>query len=433
MTKMKLSNYQIWLVILISISIWNVMSVGLEILPLIPSYFSAEFATKLNQVFITLSYSILAAYIFYLVTSFLPRKILIYRSKKILGRQVNWFLYELFVIINQILHAFQIENSIEKIEEKDLLHLDGNISPTFKGYYRTLEYWNTIKNKGKQFSGFGNMPFEFPTDIQKKLAEIPESINKIRQSNPNFHVDETFAEILASIETSKIIEWYSKGKNDIFRFAGTSREMFLFIKDYQRLLHLNYHKPYRNSYHKIHFYSDNEIKNISKSNDQFHSWIVPKQQAERSLKPCIVYSSKYPDSKPIISMLNNGINSTNGLYKKFILSEFTDKITPPIESKCIVIIGQEIPENQIKEYIKTHKKEKVIIWLKSNFVINSPKIQTQNGITNFGLYKLFYRKPLKIWLIQFARKYPTMEIISVISYNVTEIMRNFKNETNETK
>lgn len=424
-----LYNYQVWLSILIIVSIWIILSVDLEILPLIPSNFSKDFTIRINQVFTALSYSVTAAFIFYWFTYILPRKILIYRSKKILAQQVHWFLYELFVLINQILNAYDIKKRIEEIEEKDLMHIDGNISKTFDGYYRTSEHWKKNRKKGKQFTGFGDMKFTFPEIAINELNKIPDLIFKIRNSNPNFHADETFAEILSSLETNKLIEWYAIKKYDIFRLEGSSKELYSMIVDYNRLLSLNYHKLFRNSYQKIHFYSEEEIKAIPEKRNQFQARIAPKVNASRSLIPCIVYSSKYSDSRAIISELNKGgFVTSQGLQKEFLLSEYQDGIKPPSQSKCIVIIGHDIPKKQIKEFIKSNKSEKIIIWLNSNFIYSSPKFETSEKLTEFRLYKLFYRRPFSILKFCFGRKYPTKEIISVIRYNVVEIMRNYRSD-----
>jgi hypothetical protein len=427
--KKSLSNFQVWLSILILISIWIILSVDLDVLPLIPSNFSKDFVIKLNQVFTALSYSILAAFIFYWFTYIFPRKLLIYRSKKILAQQVHWLLYELFVLINQILNAYDIKKRIEEIEEKDLLHIDGNISKTFDGYYSTSEHWKKIRKNGKQFTGLGDMNFTFPEIVINKLNKIPELILKIRNSNPNFHTDETFAEILSSIETNKIIEWYANKKYDIFQLEGSSRELHSMIVDYNRLLGLKYHRLFRNSYQTIHFYSEEEIKAIPEKRNQFHTKLASKVNSSRSLNPCIVYSSKYSDSRAIISELNKGgFLTTQGLQKKFLLSEFADKITPPNESRCLVIIGHDIPQKQIKEYIKKNKSKKIIIWLKSNFIYSTRKIEINENLTDFGLYKLFYRRPFSILKFCFGRNYPTKEIISILRFNVVEIMRNYRNE-----
>lgn len=425
--KNKLINYQIWLFVLILASSWVIGSVGLEIFPLIPTNFSEILVPKLNAVLLNISYSILAAFIFYWFTYLLPRKTLIYRSKRILSHQVHWLLYELFVLINQILYAYDLNKPIEQIEEKDLRHLDGDVTKTFNGFYATGEHWKAFWKSKMQFTGFGDMPFAFPNDISKKLAEIPKLIHKIRQANPNFYTDEIFAEILSSIETNKIIEWYSEGKYKIFLLGGTSTQMFSLICDYKRLLNLNYHVPFHNTYHTIRFYTQEEIDNIPQKRSNFFKELAPILNIPRSLVPCIIYKESYYDSRSLISELNGGhIVTPNGPQKEFILCTYNNEIQPPTNSRCVVIINELIPRKQIREYIKSYKKDKVIISLKSNLIFASKKNKFKGKSTTYGLYNIYYRKPLILFGFQFFRKYPTKTMIDYVRLNVNEIMRNFK-------
>ena len=281
------------------------MSVELEVVPPIPSYFSDSLTQKINSSLLTLSYSVLAAYVFYWFTSFLPRKITIYRSKKILSKQVNRLLYELFVLIHQIFYVFEIDKRIEEIEEKDLLHIDGDISRSLKGVYETGVHWRRFWKRGKKFTGLAWMEFVYPEGIKKKLSEIPNYIGKIRASSPNFDADEVFAETLASIETNKIIEWYSsEEKNKMFLYTGSSTELFNLINDYKRLLSLGYQKMFRNSYNTIRFYTKKEIEDIPKKRERLLLSFAPQPGLLKLLNPCIIYNPDYVDARAVISELN---------------------------------------------------------------------------------------------------------------------------------
>lgn len=405
----KIINHRLWLGVFVIVSVWIVFSVELKIVPLIPSSLSNSFLLGFNRALLALAYSFLAAFIFYLITTVLPRKILIYRSKKILSKQVHWLLYELFVLINQILYSFKIGKSINEIEEKDLLCIDGDVSKNIKGYYSTGEYRKQICRKAKQFTGFGDMPFCFPDDVLKKLGEIPKLIKKIREANPNYHIDEAFAEILSSIETNKIIEWHGTGGNKMFLFANSSNELYNLIFDYNRLLKIKYHKLFRQSFHRIYFYTQEEIQNIPQKTASFFEELAPVKNKSMALNACIVYNPQYYDSKAIISKLNSGcIITANGTKKEFQLMDFSNgRIQTPDNSRCVIIIEEQISSIIIKEWVEANKGSRIIILLKSNIFTSSNKDKYKNKITGLDVYKVYYRKPISLLGLHLFTKYPT--------------------------
>lgn len=413
-----LVNYKIWLYLVVLISILIIIGVDLKVFPLIPTEISNELINKINKVMLALSYSILSAYIFFFFSIILPRIILIQRSKKILSRQVHWLLYELFVLINQILFSYEINKPVEQIEEKDLLHLNGNLKTKYKGFYSTSEHWNSLIKKGKQFTGFGDMPFEFPDSITNRLESIPNEVNKIRQSNPNFHVDELFSEILSSIETNKIIEWYGSKKNELFKFANSSSEMYAMIVDYKRLKKLKYHLEFRNIYNKIHFYTREEIDNIKNKQVNLSAKLAPLYEKLNYLNPCIIYNSEYQESRAIISVLR--------INKLYDYKSNTSKYLHLPDCKCIILIEEKIPRKQLKIFIKENESEKIIIRLKSNMLISTKSDKFKNKETAEGLYTLNYRKPFKLFNLTLFKKFPTILILENINRNIHYIMSNYK-------
>lgn len=422
---MKFFNYKTGLSILIFTTLWIILSVELSIIPLFSSGFTNEFIDKLNKVLVNISYSVLAAFIFYWFTFVLPKKILIYRSKKILAHQVHTLLYELFVLINKVFYAYTINKGIEEIEEKDLLHINGNLTKGLKGFYSTSEHCNLFWKKGKKITGFGDMPFSFPDDIYVTLKKTPTLINKIRMSNPNFHVDEEFAEVIASIETNKMLEIYSDGKCNLFLYGDSSKFVYSLISDYKRLLSLKYHKKFRNSYQKIHFYSNEEINAIPLKRQQYFNELAPKSNFSKSLNPCIIFSPKYVDSRAVISGLNDG--AAYGT-KVFSLIEYMDNITIPCNCSFIVIIGHDIPNKKIQKFIKSNINDKAIIWLKPSFYKSTNKIITHEVMKNFGLYKMYFRKPFIFWHFNIWNKQPTREQLHIIRCNISLIMMNLKQD-----
>lgn len=425
--KNQLYNYKFWLLFLTFLSIYAIIGIDLNLLPLFPSTLSKEFITKFNSVITSISYSILSAYIFYWFTYTLPRKINIYRSKKILSKKIHWLLYELFIMINQILHTYDIKKNIAKIEAKDLIHLDGNEVNNFIGYYHVGEYWKKDGPKAKNFTGFGDIKFTFPETINATLNKLPDYINDIRKTNPNFYIDENLTEILASIETNNIIKWYGKKDVNLFCYSGSYKELYSLIVEYRKLTKLKYHKLFRDSYHKIHFYSEEEIRYIPYRQNDFRIKLQPKLLKAKSLRPCLVYNPQYDDARAIISTLNEGGILTNGiLEKQFLLSQYIDEISPPIQSDCIIIIGEKISSKKIRRFAKENSNTKIIIWLKANFFYSSKKMIEDSIENHHKLYQFYYRKPLSILGLSMGKKYPTKNIIDIISFNISEIMRNSK-------
>ena len=58
----------------------------------------------------------------------------------------------------------------------------------------------------------------------------------MRKSNPNYSVDEHFAEILSSIETNKIIELYADKKQHLFLYSDSSKYLYELLTNYKNLL-----------------------------------------------------------------------------------------------------------------------------------------------------------------------------------------------------
>ena len=242
------------------ICLYIIGCVGLGILPEIGTISNYQ---AVNEVLINLSYSVLAAIIFFLFTSVLPRMVLIRRSKKISGQQIDELLRRLFIVINQILHVYDIKKPFEKIEERDLSCINDDTSKRMTGYYSFGTYHKPYLSKHNDMGDLLDS-FTFPEDISKKLSEIPSLINDIRKANPNFYVDATLAEILSSIETDDIIEWYGTKQLKLFLFSNSSSKLYKLICDYKRLSKLKY-TLHRNVSHRIQFMTHEEYKESLKN------------------------------------------------------------------------------------------------------------------------------------------------------------------------
>jgi len=421
---MRIFNYRIILYIFVVASFWIIASVELEVAPLIPTFFSIELVEKINRVLSSIAFSFLAAYIFYVITTVLPRKMLIYRSKKILAQQVYTLLYEMFVMISQILYVFDIKKEILDIKEKDLFRINGDTTKKHEGFYGTQEYWNRWTKKRKKIPGLGSMEFKYPENIYKALSKIPKSIEKIRASNPNFYIDEEFAEILSSIETSKVIELYSDKKNPLFLFANSSKHLYNFILDYKRLLKKGYGKVYRNSYHKIHIYTPEENAMVPIRRKELLSIGAPRLRKIISLSPCIVYNDLSDNAKNIISQMNRGnILLGHTIRKQYLLFQTRDKINVD-KNRCIVILDDLLPKNEVKKFINTNA-EKVIILIKPSILYATKSGSFKKKVITNGVYIIYYRTDFSLLRFKFNAKYPTTQMMQAIESNVNDIMENY--------
>lgn len=429
-----LNNYQLWLRILVVISLWIVLSVELKLIPLIPSLLSETFVSNLNRVLLNISYSFLAAYIFYIITSVLPRKMLIYRLKKVSARQVHELLYELFILISLILYAFGIKKKIGKIEKKDLYCIDSCIERmNFYGFYTTSERWLDFWKKGKHFTGLNGVSYSYPGDLTKISQKILNIINRIRKNNSNFYHDSHFTEVLSAIETNTLIQNCSTQESDRpFLSADHSESLYQLISDYGKLNKLGYHKLYLNSFHTINFYGPDMLINREQETIDIINDSHISQSKVNSLVPSIIYNEDYYDGRAISSKLNDGF--LIDMEKKTLSKQFQiiiwnkGKIQQPNYSRCVILIEDKIPKRQIKEYITTNKNTLIIIRLKSSLFFTSKIDKYENEKTSFGVYTVYYRRPLSLFNWGLFNEYPTKETLRYVRSNVMNIMWNFQDK-----
>jgi len=109
---MRIENKIFWFLNVICILL--IIQIGLGIIPLFYSIFSNEFAFKLNQVLLNLSYSYIAGVIMYLLISYLPdlqkkRRInsIIKSDLELLVKELNIFI---FYINKQYVNVKDIKN-----------------------------------------------------------------------------------------------------------------------------------------------------------------------------------------------------------------------------------------------------------------------------------------------------------------------------------
>lgn len=423
---MKSFNYRIILYSLVAISLWGICSIELEIVPKIPSSFSVEFTEKINHIFLSLSYSILSAYIFYEATSELPRKVQIHRSKKILGQYVYNLISDLFVMINQILYVFDIKKDILDVKEKDLAPINSEISKKYNGYYGIFDYKNTLFGKGKYLTGINGIKFTFPDSIYETLNKIPVLIQKMRKSNPNYSVDEHFAEILSSIETNKIIELYADKKQHLFLYSDSSKYLYELLTNYKNLLKTGYCKTYRNCFQQIRFFTQEEKDNIQIKRDELRTIVNQRFMPIYMLSPCILYDNNCNISKSIVATLNNGLiidRNSNTIGKQYKTQPITDNEIDD-ECKCIIlVINWQISAQIINNIIDSNKGKLIIIVKPSIYHTSKPKyFKKQNGA-----YIVFYRSEFSFLRLKFNSQYPSSKTMGIICSNIDAILKDSYN------
>lgn len=336
----------------------------------------------------------------------------------------------MFVLLNHILYVFDIKKDLLDIQEKDLLPINGDTSKTYKGYYGTTEHWNIWSKKGKQFTGFGSLEFEYPDSISKTLSNIPILIQKIRAFNPNFYIDEEFAEILSSIETSKVIELYANKKNALFLFADSSQYLYKLISDYKRLLKKGYSKVHRNSFHKIHIYTPEENAIVPINRKKLLSIGSPRLKKIMSLFPCIIYNNQSDTAKSIVAEMNSGFiidMEGKNRSKTYVPLSTQNEISINDNCKCIIIIDRKLSKRIINNLINSNAG-KIIILITSNICHTTKCGRFKNKIITKGTYKVYCRTAFSFLGLKYNTKYPTPQMIRTISSNIEDIMENSTEE-----
>jgi len=402
--------YKIGILALLAFSLWTIFALEFKALPLIPKNQQVLDIKVYNKVFLALSYSLLAALIFYFFTFFIPRKVQIIRAKKIVSSQVHFLLYDLFLVINQTLHTYGIKIELDKVEDKDLISINGEIKE-YKGFYRTSEQKKRLGKIGKQFTGFAHMNYSFPNCLIQSLKNIPLKVKAIREANPNFHVDDSFSEVLAAIETNNLIRFYTKDETKPFTYGDSSKHLHKLIYDFNRLKKLNYHTHFRNSHQIIHFYSPEEIENIDKDRRRYLNESQQYFERKSRLNPYILYNPNYQDSKPLLLTLKikNSIKLSKG-----------SEISIPENSQCAVIISDRISKKCMRKFIRKNN-DKLIIILKLSFL--QRELTTHKELKN-GVHIVHYKGELSFLGFRFSKKYPCESTRNRTANHIHTIIKN---------
>lgn len=379
-----------------------ILWIEFRIIPLIPSTFGKLYTDKINNIVLILSYSLIAAYIFFYFTSILPRNLEIKRSKILLSKIVKFsLLNDLRLIISFILDAYDIKLRIDEVEEKHLLHIDGNVKEPYKRYYTsTKDGVRPIPSNGNK-DDFNTIELTFPDVIIKKLGTLPKVVDSIKKTNPNYHSDEVFAAAITSIETNKLIDWYYVKKNKLFTFRLSAEQIFQLIVDYRTLLSLNYQKNKTNKeyiYH--HFYSNNEVDTIPYTLKKHSKKLEPTFEKLDSLKPIFIFNPSDYDARAINSVINIGsyYSVERGNISTFTKIMWQKQMNIPAineETKFIVIVVSGIDRRVIKTVVSSFKDKALVLLLSPSLFSSKNNHLKNKTFTEKGVFKVKYKSSFK--------------------------------------
>ncbi|HCY81661.1 MAG TPA: hypothetical protein DHV22_08685 [Xanthomarina gelatinilytica] len=423
-----MKNIKKYLIIILVLTIWMILWIEFRIIPLIPSILGELYIDKINNIILILSYSIIAAYIFYYFTSILPRNLEIKRSKILLFKIVKFsLLNDLRLIISCILDAYNIDLKIDEVEEKHLLHIDGNIKEPHIRYWKSSKDSIRPKPPGGKIDGFRASGLKFPDAIIKKLGTLPKVVNSIKKTNPNYHYDEIFAASISSIETNKLIEWYYEKDNKLFTFQGSAEQIFQLIVDYRTLVKLNYQNNKNNKeylYH--HFYSNTEVDTTPYTITTHSKEIEPIFEKLDALNPKFLFNPLDYDARAIDSVINSGgyysvDRGSRSTFTKIRWQKETDYTTILKETKFIVIVLSGIDKKSINKIVGRFKNKAQVLLISPSLLSNKNNHLKNKRFTENGIFKIRYKSSFKFFG---NSKNPTKdEIIKVkkIIYNILEL------------
>lgn len=415
------------LILVLVLTIWMILWIEFQIIPLIPSIFEKPHVDKINNIILILSYSIIAAYIFYYFTSIVPRNLEIKRSKTLLYKTVKFsLLNDLRLIISFILDVYDVKLKIAEVEEKHLLHIDGNIKEHYKRYYTsTKDEVRPIPTQENK-DDFNTIELTFPDVIIKKLGTLPKVIDSIKKTNPNYHNDEVFGAAITSIETNELIEWYFKKNNKLFIFASSAEQIFQLILDYRTLLRLNYQNNKNNKeyiYH--HFYSNNEVDTTPYTLEKHSEKLEPTFKKLDYLNPIFIFNPINYEARAINSVINKGgyysiKRGTRPPFTKVIWHEDIDTTAFYGKTKIIVIVVSGINRKSTKKIVAKFKDQALVLLLYPSIFTNKNNHLNKKKSIEKGVYKIKYKSSPKIIG---TSKYPTKDEIIKIKKLLHKILK----------
>lgn len=357
--------------------------------------------------------------IFYFFVEFIPNKIHIYESRKLLSYEIELLLRDMNFIICTIRYIFQIEVPIKHICEKNLLIINGKANIKKNGFYLEQVYSNKGIKKGKRITGV-ETTYEYPKCISSTLKSISDRLNNISIKEGFYSIDLQFAETIILLKDNKFINHYKDGEktNVCFLFADTSKNLMEFINLYKILLKKNYHNRYMN----FHYLSDEEINNRPKKLDDLFEFIEKRNDKLKKLNPCLIYNGLDSNSKIIANELTSIFGN-----EVYVYTEST--IPMLINNNLIVVIlgtGFLSEDKQYNEFLeKVDFKGKHVIVLKEYILKKNCKGLDIIGDELLSRKTFYFKSSIQIKSVYINKEYPTRDSISKINKYIYDFIDDF--------
>lgn len=400
------------LCLLALLSIWPILSIDLRIIPLITCKQSTIFTDGCNRAILSISYSFLAAFVFYIVTILIPHYLAVRHSRKVIAKNVYDLLSELYIEIEIVLFNCNINKNINTITKNEAMSIKNQQhADSASGFYISEKRHKRTKKNFINFKLPSINQFSFPKNFKSFLSHLPQTINNIRKLYPKYTIDENFSEIISCIESSALINIANKN-DDIFSYQEFPEELYKLIENFRALYKLNYHSKIMDTILQIECFSQNRIKETFAVYNMLHN-VTNFNECCKKLEPIIIYNSEYQNANKII-------NTMPPLCQSFSTTECTGNIPTILDkSRFIIVIEKGLPRN-ILNMIPISKDGTIIIHIRAKELLGNKKIYAQFLTKND--YCICYQDTFKIIKHQFFSKYPTAAVLSGIKDIVRKIM-----------
>lgn len=166
----------ILMTIAILLCIWAIASIQLECIPCIATTFSATMCKKINGVYLNLSYSFLAAFFFYILTSVLPYKQTQKKIQPIIRQKINNIKTDVDSIILEFSRELSEQQNSNIFKNKEeIIRIMGS-----KPWTDFVPMWQALYKKDISYIALISI---YGTQIKTKSLEIIQLYKEYMESN----------------------------------------------------------------------------------------------------------------------------------------------------------------------------------------------------------------------------------------------------------